>query len=173
MKNIVVILLSLSLCNSFAQQTKSKTLQLKYTLPQGWTAAEFGGKSPWEESGNNLCHCSGVLFTRSHKDGKMNVLVYPSTISGLDSTKRNTVGKLRWVDVQKYDKTKNKNFSFERKKSNFIDWPSNEKSYEVLRYFTKVDDHFYIIYAWQESMNALNSTNEKEIYEMVNAIEPE
>ncbi len=173
MKNIFVILLSLSLCNSFAQQTKSKNLKLKYTLPQGWTAAEFGGKSPWEEPGNNLCHCSGVLFTRSHKDGKMNVLVYPSTVSGLDSAKRNTIGKLRWVDVQKYDKTKNKNFSFERKKSNFIDWPSNEKSYEVLRYFAKADDHFYIIYTWQENMQALNSTNEKEIYEMVNAIEPE
>ena len=155
-----------------AQTTKSKNLQLKYTLPGGWSANEFGGKSPWEEAGNHLCHCSGVLFTKSHKDGKMNVLVYPSTRAGLDSNKRNLVGPLRFEDVQKYDKTKNKNFSFERKKSNFT-WPSNEKAYEVFRYFAKVEDHFYIIYAWQENMQALNSTNEKEIYEMINVIEPD
>lgn len=172
MKYLVFFLSFGVFINATAQQTKSKNLQLKYTLPASWTALEFGGKSPWEEPGNNLCHCAGVLFTKPHKEGKMNVLVYPSTQAGLDSNKRNGAGPLRFVDVQKYDKTKNKNFSFERKKSNFTKFPSTEKSYEVFRYFAKVEDHFYIIYAWQENMQTLNSTNEKELYEMVNAIEP-
>jgi len=173
MKSILLLITCLAISPVFSQQTRSKPLQLKYALPPGWNATEFGGKAPWEDTGNNLCHCSGVLFTRTHKDGKMNVLVYPSTVSGLDSAKRNAVGKLKWVDVQKYDKTRNKHFSFERKHSNFIDWPSGEKSYEVIRYFAKVDDHFYIIYAWQENMGLLNSTSEKDLYEMVNAIEPD
>ena len=101
----------------------------------------------------------------------MNVLVYPSAATGLDSAKRDRVGNLRFEDVQKYDKIRNKNFSFERKKSNFT-MPSGEKSYEVFRYLAKSEDHFYIIFAWQENMDILNSTAEKELNKMVNAIEP-
>ncbi len=173
MKKHITLTLLLAAFASFAQETiKSKILKLKYTPPAGWNAEEFGGKTNWEESGNNLCKCSGVYFFRTHKDGKMNVVIYPSTQSGLDSTKRNFVGSLRFENVEKYDKTKNKFFSFERKKSNFTDSKTTKKSFEVIRYLAKVEDHFYVIYAWQESMNALNSTNEKELYEMVNAIEP-
>ena len=102
----------------------------------------------------------------------MNVVIYPSTQSGLDSTKRNFIGNLRFENVEKYDKTKNKFFSFERKRSNFTDIKTNKKSFEVIRYFAKVDDHFYFIYAWQENMNALSPSNEKEIYEMINTVEP-
>lgn len=173
MKNLFFLLLISLSGVLFSQQTvKSKPLKLKYTLPAGWNAEEFGGKTSWEEPGNALCKCSGIAFSKSHKDGKMNVVVYPSTQSGLDSAKRNFVGNLRFENVEKFDKTRNKHFSFERKRSNFTDSKTNKKSWEVLRYFAKVEDHFYIIYTWQESMNALNSTNEKELYEMVNAIEP-
>ncbi|MCE3225558.1 MAG: hypothetical protein K0S32_109 [Bacteroidetes bacterium] len=154
-----------------AQTIKSKALKIKYTLPAGWNAEEFGGKTSWEESGNTLCKCSGVSFTKQHKDGKMNVLVYPSTQSGLDSLKRNFAGPLRFENVEKFDKTRNKNFSFEKKRSNFTD-KTGKKSFEVIRYFAKVDDHFYIIYTWQENMGAMSPNAEKELYEMVNAIEP-
>jgi len=173
MRNLFfLVLISLS-ATLFSQQTvKSKALKLKYTPPAGWNTEEFGAKTSWEESGNALCKCSGVAFFKSHKDGKMNVVVYPSTQSGLDSAKRNFVGNLRFENVEKYDKTKNKYFSFERKRSNFTDSKTTKKSFEVIRYLAKVEDHFYIIYSWQENMNALNSTNEKELYEMVNAIEP-
>ncbi len=159
----------------FSQQTvKSKILKLKYSPPAGWNVLEFGSAAStnWEEQGNALCKCSGISFNRSHKDGKMNVVIYPSTQSGLDSTKRNFVGTLHFEDVQKYDKTKNKFFSFERKRSNFTDSKTKARSFEAIRYFAKIDDHFYVIYAWQENMSTLSPSNEKEIYEMVNAIEP-
>lgn len=154
-----------------AQETvKSKPLKLKYTPPAGWNTEEFGAKESWEDKGNALCHCSGVLFSKSHKDGKLKVLVYPSTQSGLDSTKRNMVGSLQFEDVQKYEKTKNKYFSFEKKRSNFKD--KGSKSYDAIRYFAKVDDHFYIIFMWQENMQTMSPQTEKDLYEMVNAIEP-
>lgn len=171
MKNFIFILL-IGCSAAFTAQTKSKNLKLKYTLPAGWNAEEFGGKTSWDESGGALCKCSYLSFYKSHKDGKMNVVVYPSTQGGLDSTKRNFVGSLGFQNVEKYDKTRNKFFSFERKKSNFIDSKTKNKSYEVFRYFAKVDDHFYVIYAWQETMNPLNSVSEKELYEMVNGLEP-
>lgn len=171
MKQLFTLLFVSLLAFSQAQSTKSKNLKLKYTPPQGWTAEEFGDKSPWEGPGNSLCHCSGVHFTRSHPDGKMHVLVYPSTQAGLDSTKRNLVGNLEFVDVVKYDRVRNNDMSLERKKSNFIITKTKTKSYEAFRYVTKVDDHFYIIFAWQESMQTLNSINEKELFKMVNAIE--
>lgn len=173
MKNITLLLfLSFSFA-AFAQKPiKSKLLQLKYTTPDGWSAEEFGGPNNWEETGNTLCRCSGIAFSKPHKDGKMHVVVYASTRSGLDSAKRNFVGHLHFENVEKYDKTTNKNFSFEKRKSNFMDMKTKTKSFEVIRYQAKLEDHFYIIYAWQESMNALNSTNEKELVTMVNAIEP-
>lgn len=167
--------LFIAFCSLFlglgAQTTKSKNLKIKYTLPAGWNAEEFGGKAPWEEAGNDLCHCSGAHFTKSHKDGKMHVVIYPSTQSGLDSAKRNNAGALHFEDVVKYDRVRNNDISFERKKSNFTDTKTKAKSFEAYRYYAKVEDHFYIIYAWQENMQALNSTNEKELFAMVNAIE--
>ena len=171
MKKILVLFFLSVFTLSQAQTLKSKNLKLKYTPPAGWNVEEFGGKSPWEEGENVLCKCSGVHFFRTHKDGKMHVVVYASTQSGLDSTKRNSVGNLRFEDVVKYDRVRNNDMSFERKKSNFTDTKTKSKSYEAYRYFTKVDDRFYIIYAWQESMQALNSTNEKEVFAMVNTIE--
>ena len=168
------LLLALCMCLfsiSQAQSVKSKNLKIKYTPPAGWNTEEFGGKSPWEEAGNDFCHCSGAHFFKSHKDGKMHVVIYASTQSGLDSTKRNNVGNLHFEDVVKFDRVRNNDMSFERKKSNFTDTKTKAKSYEAYRYFVKVEDHFYIIYAWQENMQALNSTNEKELFAMVNAIE--
>jgi hypothetical protein len=170
MKNLVLAVL-LSASSLLQAQTKSKNIKIKYTLPAGWSAEEFGGKAPWEDAGNAMCHCSGIAFSRLHKDGKMNVIIYPSTQSGLDSTKRNFVGSLYFEDVAKYDNIRNNDLSMRRKKSNFTDSKTKAKSFEAYRYFIKVDDHFYIIYAWQESMQALNSTNEKELFQMVNAIE--
>jgi len=173
-KIFITLLVSLVITTvSMAQTIKSKPLKLKYTLPAGWIAEEFGDALDWEKTGNALCKCSGVKFSKQHKDGKMNVLVYPSSQSGLDSTKRNFVGPLVFTDVQKYDKTKNKFFSFERKKSNFADAKkNNEKSFDVIRYQTKVEDHFYIIYAWQENKQLMSPQTEKELFEMINAIEP-
>ena len=171
MKHLLILLCISLFSLSQAQTVKSKNLKIKYTPPAGWNAEEFGGKSPWEEPGNDLCHCSGVHFSKSHKDGKMHVILYVSTQAGLDSAKRNSVGNLRFEDVVKFDRVRNNDMSFERKKSNFTDTKTKSKSFEAYRYFVKVEDHFYIIYAWQESMQALNSTNEKELFAMVNAFE--
>ena len=173
MKNIfLIVLVHVSVCLLAQGTVKSKSLKLKYTAPQGWNTEEFGGKNSWDESGNALCKCSGVSFSKSHKDGKLNVVIYPSTTSGLDSSKRNFVGNIRFDNVEKYDKTRNKFFSFEKKRSNFTDSKSNKKSFEVIRYFAKVENHFYIIYTWQENMSALSPSIEKELFEMVNAVEP-
>ncbi|MDO8998155.1 MAG: hypothetical protein Q7W45_00210 [Bacteroidota bacterium] len=174
MKKIIACFVFLTIAtNTFSQETvKSKALKLKYTPPEGWIAEEFGDKLDWEISGNVLCKCSGAKFSKQHKDGKMNVVIYPSSQSGLDSAKRNFVGVLRFENVEKYDKTKNKFFSFERKKSNFTDSKLNKKSFDVIRYFAKVEDHFYIIYAWQENLNLMSPQTEKELFQMVNAIEP-
>ena len=173
MKKLFLFLLITAASIISAQETvKSKPLKLKYTPPSGWVAEEFGSKLNWEETGNALCKCSGVKFTKQHKDGKLNVVVYPSKQSGLDSTKRNFVGTLRFENVEKYDKTKNKFFSFERKKSNFTDSKTNKKSFYVIRYLTKVDYHFYIIYSWQENVSLMSPQIEKELFEMINAIEP-
>ena len=173
MKKLFLFLLIAASTAIIAQETvKSKPLKLKYTLPAGWIAEEFGDKLNWEVSGNALCKCSGIKFSKQHKDGKMNVLVYPSSQSGLDSTKRENVGNLHFENVEKYDKTKNKFFSFERKRSNFSDTKAGKKSFDVIRYFTKVEDHFYIFYVWQENMQLMSPQTEKELYEMINAIEP-
>lgn len=153
-------------------QTKSKLLKLKYTAPEGWNAVEFGGKNNWEEEGNALCKCSGLQFTKQNKNGKLNVVVYPSTVSGLDSSKREMVGNMKFIDVEKYDKTKNKNFSFEKKRSTFNDARDNKKMYDVIKYKTKVDDHFYIIYTWQESQGMMSPDTEKELFQVINGLEP-
>lgn len=172
MKNfLLTVIIGLSMTLS-AQSGKSKSIKIKYTLPAGWNVEEFGGKTSWDEAGGSLCKCSYLYFYKAHKDGKMNILVYPSSQGGLDSAKRNFVGPLVFQNVEKYDKTRNKSFSFERKKSNFIDAKTKSKSYEAFRYQAKIEDRYYIIYAWQESMNALNSVSEKELYEMVNGLEP-
>ena len=170
MKIFLVLMFVASLALLQAQTAKSKNLKLKYTLPAGWNTEEFGTKAPWEEGNTKFCKCSGILFFKSHKDGKMNVIVYPSTQAGLDSTKREYVGNLHFENVEKYDGIRSNGLSYERKRSNFFN--SKTKSFDVYRFFAKVDDHFVIIYAWQENMQLLNSTNEKELLEMVRAIEP-
>lgn len=170
MRYLIACLLFVSLAASAQETVKSKSLKLKYSLPAGWTAEEFGVKDAWEAPGNALCACAGVLFTRQHKEGKMNVLVYPSSQAGLDSTKRARVGSLQFENVERFEKTRNKNFSFEKKRSHFTS--KGSKSYDAIRYFAKVDDHFYIIYTWQENMAQLSPQTEKELYEMVNALEP-
>lgn len=160
MKNLVSLCL-IVICSFATAQTKSKILKLKYTAPEGWNVEEFGGKANWDEAGNALCKCSGLYFTKQNKDGKLNVVVYASTISGLDSSKREMVGSMKFMDVEKFDKTKNKNFSFEKKKSNFQDVKANKKMYEVIKYKTKVEDHFYIIYTWQENMGMMSQIRKK------------
>jgi len=169
-------LISMFVCTaifSFAQTVKSKILKLKYTTPENWTAVEFGGPTNWDESGNAMCHCSGVAFSKPHKNGKYNVVVYAVPRGGLDSTKREFVGSLHFVNVEKVEKITNKSFSFERRRSNFHDTKTNKTSYNCIRYISKpTEGHCYIIYVWQENMDLLNSTSEKELTEMVNAIEP-
>jgi len=173
MKNFIIFLFIGLTTSILAQKSvKVKELKLKYTLPANWNAESYVGEQPWELGNNSLCKCAGILFFKSHKNGKMNVVIYPTTTSGLDSAKRNFVGSLRFENVEKYDKTKNSFFSFQKKLSNFTDIKTNKKSYDVIRYLTKIEDRSYIIYAWQESMNLLNPTVEKELYEMVNSIEP-
>lgn len=172
MKKLLVLSLLFVATSLLSQTIKSKPLKLKYIAPEGWNPSEFGSATSWEEAGNNLCKCSGLMFTKQNKDGKLMVLVYPSTISGLDSSKREMVGSLKFVDVEKFDKTRNKSFSFEKKRSYFMDTKSSKKSYEVLRYKTKVEDHFYIIYTWQESMNVMSPDTEKDLFKVVNAVEP-
>ncbi len=172
MKKLAICTLLFFAISTQSQTVKSKVLKLKYTAPEGWNVEEFGGKTSWDESGNALCKCSGLYFFKQHKDGKLNVLIYPSSAFGLDSAKRNMVGNLKFVEVEKYDKTKNKNFSFEKKKSTFSDFKTNKKMYEVIKYKTKIEDHFYIIFTWQESMNMMSPNTEKDLFEVVNALEP-
>lgn len=170
------ILLTIFVCASafsFAQTVKSKVLKLKYTTPENWTANEFGGSKNWDESGNEMCRCSGIAFSKPHKNGKYNVVIYAVPNGGLDSVKREFVGSLHFVNVEKVEKTTNKGFSFEKRRSNFFDTKSKKASYNCIRYITKpIDGHCYIIYVWQENMDLLNSTSEKELAEMVNSIEP-
>lgn len=173
MKKILSCMLVCASLLSFSQTVKSKSLKLKYTTPEGWTATEFGGKLSWDESGNEMCRCSGVAFSKPHKNGKYNVVVYAVPSGGLDSAKREFVGPLHFVNVEKIEKTTNKSFSFERRRSNFMNVKTNTPSYNCIRYISKpIDGHCYLIYVWQENMNLLNSTTEKELNEMVNLIEP-
>lgn len=169
-------LLSMFVCTSifsFAQTVKSKLLKLKYSTSENWTAVEFGGKLNWDESGNDMCRCSGVAFSKPHKNGKYNVVVYAVPNGGLDSAKREFVGSLHFVNVEKVEKTTNKSFSFEKRRSNFFDVRAKKPSYNCIRYISKpIDGHCYLIYVWQENMDLLNSTTEKELNEMVNLIEP-
>lgn len=157
---------------SFSQTVKSKLLKLKYKTPEGWTANEFGGLKNWDEAGNEMCHCSGIAFSKPHKNGKYNVVLYAVPNGGLDSAKREFVGPLRFVNVEKVEKTTNKSFSFEKRRSNFFDTKTKKASYNCIRFISKpMDGHCYIIYVWQENMDLLNSTSEKELTEMVNSIE--
>ncbi|MFO0355325.1 MAG: hypothetical protein ACK50A_00110 [Sphingobacteriaceae bacterium] len=172
MKNVLFLLALAFGIQLQAQTVKSKALKLKYTTPAGWAVSEAGGKDSWDQSGNDLCPCSSLHFTKDNKDGKLNVLVYPTTVNGLDSAKRNMVGKQKFVDVEKYDKTRNKNFSFEKRRSNFTHIKTNAKSYEVIRYKAKVDDHYYLIYTWQENMRMMSPDTEKELFEVINSLEP-
>ena len=169
------ILVSIAVCISvlsFSQTVKSKLLKLKYTTPEGWTATEFGGKLNWDESGNEMCRCSGITFSKPHKNGKYNVVVYAVPNGGLDSAKREFVGPLHFVNVEKVEKTTNKDFSFEKRRSNFYDVKAKKASYNCIRFISKpLDGHCYIIYVWQEKMDLLNSTSEKALTEMVNSIE--
>ncbi len=170
-----VILLSLIVCSLslMSQTVKSKILKLKYTTPESWTAVEFGGLLNWDERGNEMCRCSGITFSKPNKDGKFNVVIYAVPSGGLDSTKREFVGSLHFENVEKVEKATNKNFAFEKRRSNFYDVRAKKASYNCIRYITKsTDGHCYLIYAWQENMNLLNSTAEKTLSEMVNAIEP-
>ena len=170
------ILASIFICVSFfsfSQTVKSKILKLKYTTPQGWLGTEFGGQKNWDENGNEMCHCSGIAFSKPHKNGKFNVVLYAVPRGGLDSVKREFVGSLHFVNVEKVEKTTNKNFSFEKRRSNFLNVKTKQASHNCIRYISKpIDGHCYVIYVWQENMDLLNSTSEKELNEMVNAIEP-
>lgn len=173
MKNFLFIILVFFSISALSQTVKSKTLKLKYTTPEGWTASEFGGLKNWDESGNAMCHCSGIAFSKPHKNGKFNVVVYAVPAGGLDSAKREFVGTLHFVNVEKVEKTTNKGFSFEKRRSNFYDVKTKTNSYNCIRYISKpTEGHFYIIYVWQENMDLLNSTSERELTEMVNSIEP-
>jgi hypothetical protein len=171
-KSLLLLLVCVSVF-SFSQTVKSKILKLKYTTPESWTAVESGGPLNWDEKGNELCRCSGVAFSKPDKNGKFNVVIYAVPNGGLDSTKREFVGPLHFENVEKVEKTTNKNFAFEKRRSNFYDVRNKKASYNCIRYITKpTEGHCYIIYAWQENMNLLNSTSEKALTEMVNAVEP-
>jgi hypothetical protein len=171
MKNLFIVILISSALYSHSQSGKSKNLKIKWDMPAGWNVEEFGDKNTWETGNHPLCRCAGIIFFKSDKAGKMNVVLYPSTQSGLDSAKRNAVGNLRFEDVVKYDKVRLNELPFERKKSNFADAKSGAKSFEAYRFYIKQKDTHYIIYAWQENMQSLNSTAEKDLFAMVKAIE--
>ncbi len=170
--NLFTCLLVLFSLMSVAQNTvKVKELKLKYTLPSNWTAKVFSSEFPWEKGTNEFCNCGAIYFFKQHTNGKMNIVVYPTTKGGLDSNKRNMVGNLRFEPVVKYDRAKNAFFQFDKKDSYFTDIKTKSKSFEVLRYIAKKDDLYFIIYAWQESKEVLNPNVEKELFEMVNGLE--
>jgi hypothetical protein len=171
MKKLTLLLVFISVF-SFAQTVKSKVLKLKYSLPENWSAIEFGGQTSWDESGNDMCRCSGVLFNKPSKKGNFNVVVYAVPKGGLDSTKREFAGPLHFENVEKVERTTNKNFAFEKRRSHFYDVRAKKDSYNCIRLITKTEGYCYLIYAWQENTDLLNSTSEKELNEMINAIEP-
>jgi len=170
MKKFVFLFLLLG-ATALAQTSKSKNLKLKYTALPGWTATEYGDKAPWETGNGPFCRCAALHLTKQHADGTMHVLVYPSTQSGLDSTKRQAAGDLVFTDVEKFDRVRINGLPYERKRSHFKNKTTNAKSFDAFRFFVKAGDRFYIIFAWQENMQLLNSTNEKELLGMVNAID--
>ncbi len=173
MKKYFSILLVCASMAAFSQTIKSKALKLKYTLADSWTASEFADPLNWDKGGNDMCKCSGVAFSKPDANGKYNVVVYAVPAGGLDSSKREFVGTLHFVNVEKIEKAVNENFSFERRRSNFVDIKTKAKSYNCMRYITKPKDGYsYIIYAWQENMNLLNSTSERELSKMINVIAP-
>lgn len=173
MKRFLLLLFVFVSVFSFSQTVKSKLLKLKYVTPESWTANEFGGPLNWDESGNAMCRCSGVAFSKPNKNGKFNIVVYAVPKGGLDSAKREFVGPLHFVNVEKIEKTTNKNFAFEKRRSNFVDVKTKSASYNCIRFISKsTEGHCYVIYAWQENMDLLNSTSEKELMEMVNSLEP-
>lgn len=164
------ILISLTV---IGQKTiKEPALQLKYTLPEGWKAEVYAGETPWEKGTSPYCACAGILFSKPNSNGTLKVMVYPSTISGLDSAKRYAVGALRFEKVEKYFKTTNKVFSFEKRVSYFTDTKSGQQTYEVIRYMARPEKTTYIIYTWQETLNKMDPKTERELFEMVNALEP-
>ncbi|MCA0430932.1 MAG: hypothetical protein LCH32_10580 [Bacteroidetes bacterium] len=174
MKKLITLFFLTATTFMLAQKPiKVKELKLKYTLPEGWNVSPFTAEINWENSKNTFCNCSAIHFYSPNKNGQFNVVVYPTLISGLDSTKRNFVGALNFVPVEKYDKTKNEFFSFEKRHSHFVDSKKgNQKSYDVVRFVAKLKDRAYVFYAWQESMNLLNPNVEKDLNKMINAIEP-
>ena len=173
MRKILFIILICASASSFSQTIKSKALKLKYTLADSWTANEFADPLNWDKGGNDMCKCSGVAFSKPDANGKYNVVVYAVPAGGLDSAKREFVGNLHFVNVEKVEKTTNKGFSFEKRRSNFVDVKTKANSYNCIRYISKpTEGHFYIMYVWQENMDLLNSTSERELTEMVNGIEP-
>lgn len=174
MKNFIFCLFLMASSLAIAQKSvKLKEVKLKYTLPEGWNASSYPSEYPWETTSNVLCKCAALHFYSPNKNGQFNVVVYPTTISGLDSTKRSFVGALRFEGVEKYDKTKNEFFSFEKRYSHFVNTKNGtQKSFEVIRYIAKLKDRAYVFYAWQENMNLLNPTVEKDLAKMINAIEP-
>jgi hypothetical protein len=156
-----------------AQTVKSKSLKLKYTLNDGWTAKEFGDPLNWDKGDKTICNCAGVAFSKPDANGKYNIVVYAVPMGGLDSAKREFVGTLKFVQVEKVERAVNEYFSFERRRSNFIETKTNSQSYNCMRYITKPKDGYcYMIYAWQENMSLLNSTSERELVKMINVIAP-
>lgn len=173
MRNILSIILVCASVAAFSQTVKSKALKLKYTLTDSWTANEFGDPLNWDKGTNAMCKCAGVAFSKPDANGKYNVVVYAVPAGGLDSAKREFVGSLHFVNVEKIEKAVNENFSFERRRSKFMDVKTNTPSFNCMRYITKPKDGYsYVIYAWQENMNLLNSTAERELSKMINVIAP-
>lgn len=172
-KQFLIALFVVSLVAGLAQKTvKVQALKLKYALPDGWVAEVFAGEEPWEKAQSTYCNCAGILFTKQHSNGALKVMVYPSTVSGLDSTKRNRVGDLHFEKVEKYFKTTNKVFSFEKRVSVFTDVKKGKKACDAIRYMARPEKITYIIYTWQENNLAMDPKTERELFEMVNALEP-
>ena len=173
MRKLTIIMMICASVGAFSQTIKSKALKLKYTLADSWTASEFGDPLNWDKGTNSICKCAGVAFSKPDANGKYNVVVYAVPAGGMDSAKREFVGTLHFVNVEKIEKAVNENFSFERRRSKFMDSKTNTASYNCMRYITKPKDGYsYIIYAWQENMNLLNSTAERELSKMINVIAP-
>lgn len=117
--------------------------------------------------------CWGVAFSKPDANGEYNVVDYAVPVGELDSTKREFVRILHFVNIEKIEKSINENFSFEKRRSNFVDAKTKAKSYNCMRYITKPKDGYsYIIYALQENMNLLNSTSESQLSKMINVIAP-
>jgi len=152
-----------------AQEMKWKHFKLKSSNLNGWNVKEYPGGSSWDDAKNEWCSCAALYFFKNWKNKKLCVLVYP-TLYSLDSAKYHYAGAMKFIPVEKYEQIRNKNFSFKKERS---EWNNGSgKKFDAIRYTARKEKTTYIIYTWAETPEMMDPDTEKELYALVNSLEP-